>query len=56
MRSLSRGLTPMISAPIARTTAVNPELPYPSLNSDQPTTPHSVVILRNDSVRQPASQ
>src|SRR5258708_5738891 len=34
----------------------SPCAPYPSMNSDQPTMPSSVVIFRNELTRQPASQ
>ena len=36
--------------------AVRPRLPSASVYSDQPTSPSSVVSLRNENVRQPASQ
>ena len=39
-----------------RMTRSSPCAPYPSMNSDQPTMPSSVVILRNELTRQPASQ
>src|ERR1700721_1220971 len=37
-------------------TAERPRLPSASVYSDQPTSPSSVVIFRNENVRQPASQ
>jgi hypothetical protein len=37
-------------------TPVSPCAPYPSIYSDQPTMPSSVVSLRNELTRQPASQ
>src|SRR4051812_14432483 len=37
-------------------TPARPSEPYDSMNSDQPTTPSSVLILRNAKSRQPALQ
>src|SRR5215213_1306766 len=41
---------------IFRMTPVSPCAPYPSIYSDQPTIPSSVVSLRNELTRHPASQ
>src|ERR1700753_984504 len=54
--STARGSQPISRAPSLRTTPDNPSEPYDSMNSDQPTTPSSVLILRNEKSRQPALQ
>src|SRR5215208_1580929 len=46
----------MRRSPSLRMTPVSPCAPYPSMYSDQPTMPSSVVILRNELARHPASQ
>src|SRR5436853_6417690 len=56
MRSTGRGSWPISRSPSLRMSPVSPGAPYPSMYSDQPTIPSSVVILRNELTRQPASQ
>src|SRR5689334_9315405 len=54
--STALGSHPIRRAPSLRTTPESPSEPYDSMNSDQPTTPSSVLILRNEKSRQPALQ
>src|SRR5437588_409681 len=54
MRPTWRGSCPINCLDILRITPVRPGIERPSPNSDQPTKPASVVIFRNESVRQPA--
>ncbi len=54
--STGRGSQPISRAPSLRITPARPSEPYDSMNSDQPVTPSSVLIFRNEKSRQPALQ